>query len=59
MGLGGGLTGHWQMHCGGAGHFGGGGVMHSGQTGHSEHVGHAGHMGQYSVPNILENRVVE
>ena len=41
------------MHCGGAGHFGGGGVMHSGQTGHSEHVG------QYSVPNILENRVVE
>ena len=58
MGLGGGLTGHWQMHCGGAGHFGGG-VMHSGQTGHSEHVGHTGHVGQYSVPNILENRVVE
>ena len=56
MGLGGGLTGHWQMHCGGAGHFGGGGVMHSGQTGHSEQVGH---VGQYSVPSILENRVVE
>ena len=43
------------MHSGGAGHFGGGGVGHCGQM-HSEHVGH---MGQYSVPNILENRVVE
>ena len=44
------------MHCDGAGHFGGDDAMHSGQIGHSEHVGH---VGQYSVPNILENRVVE
>ena len=54
--MGGGLTGQWQMHSGGAGHFGGGNIGHCGQTGHSKHVGH---MGQYSVPNILENRVVE